>query len=82
MVSIGHRKKLLAAIAELSRREPEQEGVVSSGPEVLTEGERRQATVLFADLSGYTDLTGRLDAEELHQVTSRFFGGREGGLGC
>ena len=78
VVSIGHRKKLLAAIAELSRREPEQEGVVSSGPEVLTEGERRQVTVLFADLSGYTELTGRLDAEELHQVTSRFFEALDG----
>ena len=73
VVSIGHRKKLLAAIAELSRREPEREGVVSPGPEVLTEGERRQVTVLFADLSGYTELTSKLDAEELHQVTSRFF---------
>jgi class 3 adenylate cyclase/tetratricopeptide (TPR) repeat protein len=73
VLSIGHRKRLLAAIAELSRKQPEREDVVSPGREVLTEGERRQVTVLFADLSGYTELTGRLDAEELHEVTSRFF---------
>jgi class 3 adenylate cyclase/tetratricopeptide (TPR) repeat protein len=73
VLSIGHRKKLLAAIAELSRKEPERQDAVGPGPQVLTEGERRQVTVLFADLSGYAELTGRLDAEELHEVTSRFF---------
>jgi class 3 adenylate cyclase/tetratricopeptide (TPR) repeat protein len=73
VLSIGHRKKLLAAIAELSRAPPQREDAVSAGREVSSEGERRQVTVLFADLSGYTELTGRLDAEELHGVTSRFF---------
>ncbi|MCH7478111.1 MAG: AAA family ATPase, partial [SAR324 cluster bacterium] len=34
-------------------------------------GERRQATVLFSDLSGYTALNERLDPEEVEGVMSR-----------
>jgi class 3 adenylate cyclase len=37
------------------------------------EGERRQVTVLFADLSGYTELSRQLDAEEVHDLLERFF---------
>jgi class 3 adenylate cyclase/tetratricopeptide (TPR) repeat protein len=44
----------------------------SPAPEVP--GERRQVTVLFADLAGFTGLAQALDAEELHAVMSRFFG--------
>lgn len=36
-------------------------------------GERRQVTVLFADLSGFTRLASVLDAEELHGLMGRFF---------
>lgn len=36
-------------------------------------GERRQVTVLFADLAGYTRLSRALDAEELHAIMERFF---------
>ena len=39
----------------------------------LSEGERRQVTVLFADLSGYTRLSREIDAEELHALAGRFF---------
>lgn len=38
-----------------------------------TSGERRQVTVLFADLAGYTRLSRTLDAEELHAIMARFF---------
>ena len=37
------------------------------------EGERRQVTVLFADLAGYTALSRELDAEEVHALLGRFF---------
>ena len=37
--------------------------VKKTAPE--TEGERKHATVLFADLSGYTAMTERLDPEEV-----------------
>ena len=61
---VGHRLKLLKAIAAL------RAGPASlSGPAVPTsesvEGERRQVTVLFADLAGYTVLSNELDPEEL-----------------
>src|SRR5262245_29742417 len=32
------------------------------------EGERRQVTVLFADLAGFTALAERLDPEEVHRI--------------
>ena len=38
----------------------------------LVEG-RRVVTILFADLSGYTQLSSELDAEELHRVVQAFF---------
>ena len=36
-------------------------------------GERRQVTVLFCDLVGYTRLSQQLDAEEVHALLERFF---------
>jgi class 3 adenylate cyclase/tetratricopeptide (TPR) repeat protein len=36
-------------------------------------GERRQVTVLFCDLAGYTRLTHELGAEAVHDMTDRFF---------
>ena len=37
------------------------------------EGERKQVSVLFVDISGFTSLSERLDAEEVHQLMSRAF---------
>jgi class 3 adenylate cyclase/tetratricopeptide (TPR) repeat protein len=37
------------------------------------EGERRQVTVLFADLTGFSELTRELGAEAVHALTGRFF---------
>jgi class 3 adenylate cyclase len=36
-------------------------------------GERRQVTVLFCDLVGYTQLSRQLDPEEVHGLLERFF---------
>ena len=36
-------------------------------------GERRQATVLFADISGYTTLCASMDAEQVQALLSRFY---------
>lgn len=38
------------------------------------DGERKQVTVLFSDLSGYTALSEKLDPEELKEITIRIFG--------
>ncbi|MBI1733696.1 MAG: AAA family ATPase [Candidatus Rokubacteria bacterium] len=37
------------------------------------EGERRQVTVLFADLAGFTALAERLDPEEVHRILDTCF---------
>jgi Adenylate and Guanylate cyclase catalytic domain/Double zinc ribbon len=37
------------------------------------EGERRQVTVLFADIAGFTSLAERRDPEEVHQIVDRCF---------
>ncbi|MBV8455584.1 MAG: adenylate/guanylate cyclase domain-containing protein [Acetobacteraceae bacterium] len=34
--------------------------------------ERRQVTILFADLSGFTALSQSLDREEVHELVSRY----------
>jgi class 3 adenylate cyclase/tetratricopeptide (TPR) repeat protein len=42
-------------------------------PEISAEGERRPVTVLFADLVGFTELSARLDAEDLKAWAERFY---------
>ena len=37
------------------------------------EGERKQVTVLFADVSGFTSISEQLDPEEVHQLMNRAF---------
>jgi class 3 adenylate cyclase/tetratricopeptide (TPR) repeat protein len=37
------------------------------------EGERKQVTVLFSDLSGYTAMSEKLDPEEIKEITGRLF---------
>ena len=69
---VGHRRKLLNAIATL--REPERlAGGEDVSPSALSadrrgEAERRQLTVLFCDLVGSTALSVRLDPEEMQEV--------------
>ncbi len=44
-----------------------------AAPKSPPAGERRQVTILFIDLSGYTRLSNELDAEEVHALLQRFF---------
>src|SRR5690349_14161524 len=37
------------------------------------EGERKQVTVLFADVAGFTSLSERLDPEDVHRLITRAF---------
>src|SRR5260370_30991092 len=61
---VGHRRKLLAAIAALST------DVLAAPPNAPTppDAERRQLTVMFCDLVGSTALAARLDPEDLREV--------------
>jgi class 3 adenylate cyclase len=40
----------------------------------VTESERKYVTILFSDLSGYTEMTERLDPEEVKEIMSLIFG--------
>jgi class 3 adenylate cyclase/tetratricopeptide (TPR) repeat protein len=47
---------------------------VARRAELAIEGERKQVTVLFSDLSGYTAMTEKLDPEEVKEIMGRVFG--------
>ena len=64
--SIGHRRKLLAAIALLKPSTTPAEPPSARAPG--TAAERRQLSVMFCDLVGSTPLSTRLDPEDLRQV--------------
>ncbi|MBX3329319.1 MAG: AAA family ATPase [Nitrospira sp.] len=80
-VLLGHRKKILRAIAQLSST---GKGDTASTPAIPTakettasssgrdQAERRQLTVMFCDLVGSTALACRLDPEDLQEIIRRF----------
>ena len=73
---LGHRKKLLKAIGELdaSKVSPpirDAKAGRSLQEPGSTAGERRQATVMFSDLAGYTAMNERLDPEEVRAIVAR-----------
>jgi class 3 adenylate cyclase/tetratricopeptide (TPR) repeat protein len=61
---------------------PATTGSTAGGLEGLSQdlGERRQVTILFADLSGYTSLAARRDPEETHRILGRFFEAVDGAV--
>jgi class 3 adenylate cyclase len=79
VASLGHRRKLLDAIAALrtdaSGEAPSGDAATaSSAPSAPPEdrAERRQVTVMFSDLVGSTALSVRMDPEDLREVISGY----------
>ena len=70
-VSLGHRRKMQAAIAELAGAAPATPQVVAE-PKSQDAAERRQITVMFSDLVGSTALSARMDPEDLREVISGY----------
>src|ERR1700730_947444 len=73
VAAIGHRRKLLDAIAALGvsiRTAAVTEGVSDST--ASAEAERRQLTVMFCDLVDSTALAARLDPEDLREVIAAY----------
>jgi hypothetical protein len=66
VVSFGHRKKLLEAIAELAGAFPVSPQSAIE-PKARDAAERRQVTVMFSDLVGSTALSTRMDPEDLRE---------------
>ena len=82
ITSLGHRKKLLSAIAALSPtlgknldddRGPSPKEASASRRSMKTRhAERRHLTVMFADLVGSTALSERLDPEDMREVLAAY----------
>ena len=80
VTSLGHRKKLLSAIATLSPKSDRDVSgeppvpEVSASPAAMKTGraERRHLTVMFADLVGSTALSVRLDPEDMRDVLAAY----------
>ncbi|WP_050931570.1 adenylate/guanylate cyclase domain-containing protein [Aestuariivita boseongensis] len=90
-VSLGHRKLILAALADLSpeaadegaqdHAEPDTKTppppvtltqAATDEPDSAAPAERRHLTVMFADLVGSTELTNRLDPEDMRGLLQRY----------
>jgi class 3 adenylate cyclase len=76
ITSLGHRKRLLRAIAELRDNgadvpDPSVSSAINANvPD--NRPQRRQLTVLFCDLVGSTRLASKLDPEELRELMGRY----------
>ncbi|UQD96026.1 adenylate/guanylate cyclase domain-containing protein [Bradyrhizobium japonicum] len=72
-VVLGHRKRLLKAIAALAASAAAvQATTVGSAQPHGNDAERRQLTVMFCDLVGSTTLSARLDPEDMREVLGRY----------
>ena len=95
VTSIGHRRRLLAAVKALEKSptsevalpaSPTTSTALSSEPADVAGAERRLLTVMFCDLVGSTELSTRLDPEDLREIIAKYHGcvaqvlGRFGGF--
>jgi class 3 adenylate cyclase len=73
---VGHRRKLLEAIAALRVDANAKAPPLDARPAIDTSlrdtAERRQVTVMFSDLVGSTALSARMDPEDLREVISAY----------
>jgi class 3 adenylate cyclase len=76
VTSIGHRRKLLGAIARLKDAEApartESHRVDQVARTQSPDAERRQLTVMFVDLSGSTALSTRFDPEDMRTIITGY----------
>jgi class 3 adenylate cyclase/predicted ATPase len=78
VASVGHRRKLLAAIAALGAEptrdlaQPAASATSTPISPLTSDVERRQLTVMFCDLVGSTALSARLDPEDLREIIGAY----------
>src|SRR5262245_52987841 len=70
-VLLGHRRKLLRAIAELGGAAPAPSATTTESVS-RQEAERRRLTVMICDLVGSTALAARLDPEDMNAVMDAY----------
>ena len=75
VASMGHRKKLLRAIASMEAPSPDGTTEVAAPHTALPpsapvppQGERRQLTVMVCDLVGSTALSTKIDPEDMQEI--------------
>src|SRR5271168_4240574 len=78
-VSLGHRKRLLKAVAALASPAAPLPAATPISP-VADAAERRQLTVMFSDLVGSTALSARLDPEDMREVIRAYQGACSGAV--
>jgi class 3 adenylate cyclase/predicted ATPase len=71
-VPLGHRKRLLRAIAGLTAADTSAAPSASTSLKPRDAAERRQLTVMFCDLVGSTPLSARLDPEDLRGIIGAY----------
>src|SRR6476619_7268797 len=75
-ILLGHRRKLLRAIANIDATAQTASSAVGATVAVDVSprdtAERRQVTVMFSDLVGSTALSARMDPEDLREVISAY----------
>jgi class 3 adenylate cyclase/predicted ATPase len=72
-IPLGHRRRMLKAIRELGQPPPAAARVeVAASPAPRDSAERRQLTVVFCDLVGSTELSARLDPEDLRGIIGAY----------
>jgi class 3 adenylate cyclase len=72
VASIGHRRRLLDAIAALGGSQRAAEPEPAPVAPASSEAERRQLTVMFCDLVGSTPLSARYDPEDLREIVGAY----------
>src|SRR6476646_7892526 len=76
VTSVGHRRKLLAALAALRTEHPTAAPAASATSAPISpptiDAERRQLTVMFGDLVGSPEVSARLDPEDLRAVIGAY----------
>lgn len=78
ITSLGHRRKLLRAIATLKEVDKFTPAVAVAtepllGRRAADSAERRQITVMFSDLVDSTKLSARMDPEDLRELISTYY---------
>lgn len=78
-IVLGDRRKMLRAIADLSgiekiQSKPTEAVTTPVAPQSQDSAERRQVSVMFADLVGSTALSARMDPEDLREIISAYQG--------
>ena len=71
-VLLGHRRRLLKAIANPAAPPPLVSPIAKPAPPPVESAERRHLTVMFCDLVGSTSISAKLDAEDWRDLVGGY----------